>query len=158
MASRLCLSVALLGLSLGGCGGDDGVNTDAGIDAIPPSCLEAMEHSDLTWLQDKVFTPNCSDFTPCHKGAALEAGGMSLERGQTHRSLVGVQSTIYDQYLRVAPNDPANSYLMIITGEYPGPIDSEVGMMPYNSSRLCQQKRDAIERWIMAGAPDEPPL
>lgn len=155
MPRSLCLSVAALGLSIGGCSGDDGVNHDAGIDAISPSCLEALEHSDLTWLQDRVFQPSCSNFTPCHKGLAPEAGGLSLERGQTHRQLVNVDSDLFIQFKRVAPNDPPNSYLMIITGQYPGPIDAKVGKMPYNSSLLCKEKRDALERWILAGAPDE---
>ena len=155
MARSLCLSVAALGLSIGGCSGDDGGNHDAGIDAISPSCLEALEHSDLTWLQDRVFEPSCANFTACHQGAAPDAGGLSLKRGETHRQLVNIDSKLFMQFKRVAPNDPANSYLMIITGQYPGPIDAEVGLMPFSSSLLCKEKRDALERWIVAGAPDE---
>lgn len=153
MPRRLYL---LVGLAIGGCGGDGGEgDRDASIDAISPSCREAMDHSDLTWLQDRVFQPSCAGFTACHMGTAQEAGGLSLERGQTHRQMVGIDSGMFPQYERVTPGDPANSYLMIIIGQYPGPIDAKVGNMPYNSPLLCKEKRDAIERWIMAGAPDE---
>jgi hypothetical protein len=47
---------------------------------------------------------------------------------------------------------------MVILGEFPGPpgmIDPLVGTMPSNSPLLCQEKRDAIERWINAGAPND---
>jgi len=136
-------------------GGDDDGAADASIDAISASCLEALDHSDLTWIQDRVLQPGCAGFTACHMGAASEAGGLSLERGQTHAQLVGVDSDLFPQFKRVAPGDPANSYLMIIVGQYPGPIDDKAGTMPYNSALLCKEKRDAMERWILAGAPNE---
>jgi hypothetical protein len=155
MARSPCLTFAFGLLVVCGCSGDDGSNGDAGIDAISPSCREAMDHSDLTWLQDRVFQPSCAGFTACHMGTAPDAGGLSLERGQTHRQLVDVDSMMFDQFKRVEPNDPANSYLMIIMGQYPGPLDVDVGRMPYNSPLLCKEKRDAVERWILAGALDE---
>lgn len=147
--------LAALGLAITGCGGGDDGPQDAKIDAISPTCREAMDHSDLTWLQDRVFQPSCAGFTACHMGLAPDAGGLSLERGQTWRQLVGIDSEQFPTWKRVVPNDPPNSYLMVALGQYLGPIDPEVGMMPYNSPLLCKEKRDAIERWILAGAPDE---
>ncbi len=114
--------------------------------------MEATTHSDLAWLQEKIFTPSCSAFVSCHKGAALEAGGLSLEDGQTIPQNVNIDSTLFPAFKRIVPFDPANSYLMIILGEFPGPLDPEVGTMPYNNPKLCQEKLDAVERWIMAGA------
>jgi hypothetical protein len=133
-----------------GCGGDDDGDTpDAG---ISPSCMEATQHSDLAWIQENVFTPGCSAFNACHKGAAGQAGGLSLEAGQTIPQMVGVDSDLFPQYKRVAAGDPANSYVMIIMGQYQGPLNPDVGTMPLNNPLLCEEKRDAVERWIMAGA------
>jgi hypothetical protein len=141
----------LLVCSMVACSGDDG-GGDGGVDAISASCMEATTHSDLAWLQEKIFTPSCSAFVSCHKGAALEAGGMSLEDGQVIPQNVNIDSTLFPQFKRIVPGDPANSYMMIILGEFPGPLDPEVGTMPYNNPKLCQEKLDAVERWIMAGA------
>lgn len=153
MARRTCLTLILF--SVAACGGDDDGNRDSGPDAISASCREAMDHSDLTWIQDRVFQPSCAGFSACHMGTAPDAGGLSLERGQTHLQTVGVDSDLFPQFKRVVAGDPANSYMMIIMGQYPGPIDSKAGMMPYNSPLLCKEKRDAVERWIAAGALDE---
>ena len=153
--ARSWLLLVALGLSIMVACGDDGGPEDARIDAISPSCREAMDHSDLTWIQDRVFQPSCAGFTACHMGLAPDAGGLSLERGQSWRQLVNVDSEQFPTWKRVVPLDPANSYLMVALGQYVGPIDPMVGMMPYNSPLLCREKRDAIERWILAGAPDE---
>lgn len=143
------LPVALFVLAA--CGGGN-----SGPDAGPPDanvfCLEAEEHDDLPWIQENIFTPSCSRFTACHQGRALMAAELNLEDGETQMNLVNVPSTMFEEYMRVVPGDPENSYLMVILGQYDGPIDEDVGTMPYNSPLLCQEMRDAIERWIEAGA------
>lgn len=146
-------SLLTLGVLSMACSGDDdgdGMQPDA----ISASCMEATMHSDLEWLQEKVFTPSCSAFVSCHKGAALEAGGLSLEEGQVIPQTVNVDSDLFPQFKRILPGDPANSYMMIILGAYTGPLDPEVGTMPYNNPKLCQEKLDAVGRWIQAGATD----
>lgn len=135
---------------------DESSPLDAGIDAISATCMEATQHSDLTWIQDKVFQTSCAGFRDCHQGAAVDAAHLSLERGQTHAQLVNIDTEFVTPFKRVLPGDPANSYLMIIMGSYPGPLKEDVGTMPYNSPLLCKEKRDAVERWILAGAPPEP--
>jgi hypothetical protein len=151
LLSRL-LSLAALAILLPACPG----NGDGGPDAAPPDanplCLEATERSDLPWIQETILTPSCSAFNACHKGRALQAGGLNLETGQTHAQLVGVDSAMFPQYKLVAPGDPENSYLMIILGHAPGPLDPDVGTMPYNSDLLCVEMREAIARWIAEGA------
>lgn len=120
--------------------------------------MEATQHSDYAWLQEKVWGPSCSGFNACHKGAALEAGGLSLELGQTIPQTVNVDSDLFPQFKRIAPGDPVNSYMMIILGAVTGPIDPEVGKMPYNNPPLCQEKLDAVERWITNGAMETDPV
>jgi hypothetical protein len=147
---------ALLGaaLLLGACGGGND-----GPDAMPPDanpfCVAATEHADLEWIQANIFTPSCSRFTACHQGRALMAGELSLEVGKSHEELVGIASTAFPARTRVIAGDPANSYLMMILGHYGLDVElPEAGTMPYNSPLLCIEMREAIERWIMAGAPE----
>jgi hypothetical protein len=131
-----------------------GSSGDGGADAAGPSvaCLEANSHSDLSWIQDNVFTPSCSKFGACHKDAALSAAGLNLEAGKSRASLVGVKSKLFPQFDLVAAGNASNSYLMIIAGHYPGYLKAGVGTMPLNSPVLCVEKRQAIDRWISAGA------
>ena len=52
----------------------------------------------------------------------------------------------------VEPGNPMESYLLIILGHYgtddPRIPDDGNRTMPFNSPLLCEQKRDAIERWV----------
>ena len=149
MRRHVAFSIVLAGL-LGGCsggGGDDGVGADA---APSASCMEATTHSDLAWIQTKVFTPSCT-FSSCHKGAATEARGLNLESGMAHDGLVNKPSVVAPPKMLVVPGDPANSYLMVALGEVAGTLP-EGGTMPLNSPLLCGEKRDAIWRWIEQGA------
>ena len=131
------------------CSPGGGGYSDNAMDAGPtPQCLEANAHSDLDWIQKNVFTPTCSKFSACHRGAALSAGGLNLEPGNAKDNLVGEMSTVFPDQPLVVPGDPANSYLMVMLGSYTGPLDPDVGTMPFNNPLLCRQKRDAIERWI----------
>jgi hypothetical protein len=98
-----------------------------------------------------VFTPSCSRFTACHQGRALMAGELSLEAGETHDQLVGIDSTLFPEFQRVVVGDSTASYLMVQLGSIDGPR-TEAGTMPYNSPLLCQEMRDAIARWIDEGA------
>ena len=133
---------------------DGGAPLDAPqLDApLSATCLEATQHSDLAWIQDRIFTPSCAAFTDCHRGATPPAG-LSLEAGRARPNLVGVQSRLFPAYQRVAAGTPQNSYLLFILGHIPGPLAPNIGTMPYNSPLLCAEKRQAIERWIAAGAP-----
>jgi hypothetical protein len=124
-------------------------------DAPGPSadCLEAANHSDLAFIQAKILTPGCAAFTACHRGAATSAGGLSLEAGQTLPQMLGKPSDIDPSKMLIKAGDPANSYLMIITGKYPGVIAPAIGTMPSRNPLLCAEKLDAMDRWIAAGAP-----
>jgi hypothetical protein len=141
-------------------GGSAAPGPDAGPPDANPICVEAAQHDDLPWIQDNIFTPSCSHFSVCHQGNASEAGGLSLEDGLSRAQLVGVDSVMYgpngtiDQldWKRVVAGDPDHSYLLVILGQKDGPIDSQVGTMPYQNPLLCKEKRDAIERWIAGGA------
>lgn len=137
----------------GACGDDGGSDADAMVSA---SCIEAENHSDLPWIQENILTPSCAAFTACHRGSALSAEGLNLEDGMSEENLVGVESELFPEFDLVVPGDPMTSYMMIILGQFEGPL-GEGGTMPFNNPLLCQQKRDAIERWIADLSPPGDP-
>jgi hypothetical protein len=149
-----------------GCGGGDGGNQDAGVDAPPsPACLEAETYQNLANIETKIFKTSCV-FSGCHNGGNTDAGRMDLREGMAHASIVNVQSEVdAAQPPIVAPGNPAGSYLLLMLGEVaPGEADpptaappASIGLMPQNAGGmlLCSQKRQAIVRWIEAGALDD---
>lgn len=154
LAAALILT-ASLGGGLAACGGSDSGGTDGGGGAdagVSPACMEATQHSDLEWIQSNVLNGSCALSASCHQGSAQAALGLNLEAGMTETNTVGVQAQEPNAggLNIVEPGDPENSYMMIILGQYGAddPRLPAVGTMPYNSPMLCQEKRDAIQRWI----------
>ena len=175
-------AAALACLLLAGSGCDTSVHNIAlgPLDAAP-SCEEAKAHSDLEWIQTKIFTKSCALSTACHKGNAIEAAGLSLEAGTSYDQLVGsdhmgvaamsdvaIPPMADHTWKRVVPGNPIASYLMVAIDPkvnpspsgpsdpdgFDGPLDPKVGSMPVNNALLCREKRDAIRRWIEQGAQD----
>ncbi len=127
-----------------------GLTVTSGCDPDEPSaptvCDEADEHSDLQWIQDNVFTPNCSSFDSCHRGGDLGAGGLGLEPGDSASNLIGVAARRHPDRQLVVPGRADDSYLMAVLGtEDVGPTEET---MPPNGPLVCVEKRDAIRRWI----------
>lgn len=125
--------------------------SDTGPDGGTGSCEEATTHSDLAWIQANIFTTSCA-LGACHLGTALGAGRLSLESGRSHGQLVDTASTSATSWMRVVPGDSAHSYLLVAIGAQSGPLPKD-GIMPLGATVLCAEKRDAIKRWIDAGAP-----
>ena len=148
---HLALIALLASCNGGGASDPDASPPDA--EGPSPSCIEAADHSDLEWIQDNVFSRSCSAFTSCHKGNATSAGDLNLEEGNTFENVVGVPSDVFSGMDIVEPGVPEESYMLVILGHYGEDdprIDPEIGTMPFNNQRICQEKRDAIERWILA--------
>jgi hypothetical protein len=153
LATLLLVSV----VSCGGGGGDDGGDDGGDEGSVTPECMEATEHSDLPWIQEEIFTPNCANFVACHSGDANQALGLNLEAGNAEGNLVGqeAQAETAGGLNLVEPGDPENSYLLVMLGQFgeddpriPPDAAGDPDTMPQNSPLLCQEKRDAIERWI----------
>src|SRR5262245_58227943 len=143
--SSLVPLALLLAAACGGEGGDD-VEPDAGRSQL---CEEATTHEDFAWIQQKIFTRSCA-FSSCHSGATPKAG-LSLDGSNTYASLVGkpAQEAAAGGMMLVAPEHPEQSYLLVALGAagIPGTPPSE-GVMPLTNPRLCDEKIDAIKRWI----------
>lgn len=151
------LSLVLVVSSVACGGGDDGGDDGEGSSA---ECIEAEEHSDLEWIQEKIFTVSCSLSTSCHRGSANSALMLNLEAGMSEANMLDVPAMgeFADGLDIVEPGQPEQSYLMVILGQYGTndprlPQDSAGNRITMPDSAtgldpLCEQKRDAIERWI----------
>jgi hypothetical protein len=129
----------------------DNTGDDTMVDAAASdACNEAKSHSDLSWIQDNIFTKSCA-FSGCHKGSASNAGFLSLESGVSHGALVGQMAATETGWMRVVASNPSQSYLLVAMGAEPGPTPAG-GLMPLANPKLCQDKLDAVSRWIMSGA------
>lgn len=169
LACRMFRAVFALCLFATACGGGGGTAIDASpVDAGPlvdaplsAACLDAETHSDLTWIQANIFSKQCT-FSGCHNGASGDAGKMDLRAGHSFTSLVGVKAHLCQATSIVTAGHPEQSYMMVMIGQQTPAaqtppscaIDPMVGEMPQGNPTvlLCSQKRDAIERWITAGA------
>lgn len=134
---------------------------------------EAEQKADFAWLQQNMFSTNCSG-DDCHGapvGGNPPAGRLSFAAGFAYKSLLGkeqtdvmpaplVKSDFDAQHNLVEPLMPAKSYLLFMLRNYKPTDDtpafaeppSDVGYMPQSNSTLCCQKLDAVQRWIAAGA------
>jgi hypothetical protein len=141
--------------------GTNPAGVDGGGDASPQVCQDAKMHSDLTWIQANIFDKQCA-FSGCHNGGANLAGMMDLRDGMARTHIVNVASMLDTRRKIVVPGNTAQSYMLVMISEIQpamadppaGAIRSDVGTMPQGSPLLCQEKRDAIQRWIVAGALD----
>lgn len=150
-------------VACGGGGGND--NPDGNVDPdVPPSpaCQEATTYQDIGNIESKIFAGSCT-FSGCHNGGNTDAGMMDLRAGMAHAHLVDIDAQVGPGRKLVVAGNPKASYLMLMIGavapedaEPPGELPpANIGLMPQNAGGklLCKEKRDAVERWIMAGAP-----
>ncbi len=126
------------------------------VDTTAP-CMAATMHSDLPWIEQNIFMGSCA-FSGCHDSPS-DLGKLDLRPGVSHDSLVGATSKLDTTRKLVVPNDIHSSYLMLMLHDFepamatPPGTPPGVGYMPQGAPLLCCQKLQAVERWIMAGAP-----
>ena len=150
--------VTLLVLGALGCSSPDGAPEGGGPDAAPDATADAgvgcLFCSDATedlpaWVAVKGEIDRvCSESDNCHGSGA---GGMGLSPGHEFGTMIGVVSTQNPPMKRVAPGDPANSYVYLKLACEGG---IEGGCMPFDATRdpaLAHLFHD----WIEAGAPTQ---
>ena len=136
--------------------------------AVTVCKVDAPMHSDHAWIEQRIFVQNCTvtGGQGCHESATA-SGKVDLSAGHSYAALLGdggtggVKSNIVTSRDLVVPNNAKASYLFLMIrgvapedAEPPGsPPPEKVGYMPQNNPALCCEKVDAIERWIMNGAP-----
>ena len=137
---------------MSGCPGDPN-DPEAGRldgDSDDPECVEAEDHDDFAWIEANILEPSCVSAPGCHDGSsAIE--DLDLSGGGAFDALVNGGSLQQVGMAFVEPGVPSESYLMLKLGDYDQGLLLERSM-PYGIDRICWQKRDAIARWIEAGA------
>jgi len=138
---RSCLLIAILLLTA--CGELKSPTDPLGGDGpIDPTAT-------FTRVQNEVFTPNCTTIG-CHDAVGQQADQV-LTAGNAYGNIVGVSSTEMPQLKRIAPGDPAASYLYRkITG---AGITGE--RMPLQRPPLDEAKIRLVRDWIRRGAPND---
>ena len=96
-----------------------------------------------------MFTPTCAT-AGCHSGAGAPQG-LRLDAANSYALLVGVASSEAPTVMRVAVNDPDNSYLI---QKLEGTA-SAGAQMPLGSAALSAATIGAIRQWITDGAIDD---
>ena len=113
----------------------------------PTATVEVM----LETIQETIFSPRCAT-TNCHTSAAM-AGGLALDPANAHTELVNVDPTTDTARLgmlkRVAPGDPAKSFLLI---KLEGPPPDQGSRMPQGGPFLTAAEVQLIRDWIVRGA------
>jgi hypothetical protein len=103
----------------------------------------------FTRVQNEIFTPTCASIG-CHDPLGQQSQ-LILTQGRAFANIVNVPSVEMPNLARVAPNDPANSYLYRkiigagITGE----------RMPQTLPPLSEEKIALVRNWIRRGAPND---
>src|SRR5688500_947062 len=140
MRSRFLCLIALL---LAGCG-ERALPTDPGVGSEPidPSAT-------FTRVQNEIFTPTCARIG-CHDAIGRQSQQI-LTAGSAYANTVNVPSVEMPSLLRVAPNDPANSYLYRkITG-----VGITGDRMPQSLPPLSDAQIKLVRDWIRRGAPND---
>ncbi len=138
---RVVLPILLL---LCACGKLKELPTDPGVgtEPIDPTAT-------FTRVQNEIFTPTCGAIG-CHDPLGQQQG-LILTAGRAYANSVGRPSTEMPSLLRVAPSDPANSYLYRkivgagITGD----------RMPQGGPYLSDAQTKLVRDWIRRGAPND---
>ena len=143
LVQRWAVTLALLALA--GCGGN-GKGLDE--NGRPIGEDDGPLVAEFQSIQDHVFTPIC---TQCHAGASAPEG-MSLEEGRAFDAIVGVPSNEAPAFMRVAPGDPDNSYLVHkISGTQAVGERMPLGLPPLSDATIA-----VIRQWIAEGAAPPP--
>ena len=103
----------------------------------------------FTRVQNEVFTPTCA-VVGCHHPVGQQSG-LILTAGNAYGNVVGVTSVENPALKRIAPGDPASSYLYRkITGSG---ITGD--RMPQAGPPLSDAQLKLIRDWIRRGAPND---
>jgi cytochrome c peroxidase len=148
LSRRFALVTILCAVLAAGC--DESLESVAGPTPNLTPTFASIQR-DIFQASDSSGRPSC---TSCHNpnGGAFRAVGLDLTT-EGYASLVGVASRQRPNVLRVAPGDPANSYLIQKIEAQAADI---VGVrMPQRGPFLTDGQIAIIERWIELGAKND---
>jgi hypothetical protein len=103
----------------------------------------------FTRVQNEIFTPTCAQLG-CHHPIGQQSQ-LVLTAGQAYAQTVNVASVEMPSLRRVAPGDPANSYLYRkITGAGITGDRMPQGLPPLSDAQIA-----LVRDWIRRGAPND---
>ena len=108
----------------------------------------------LTQLYSNYFGPKCSG---CHNGVGNTLPGVQnfSSKSATYSALVNVASILNPAYVRVKPNDPNNSYIILmLKGTAPLQGGGTAPQMPLGGPYLTATQINDFVSWINSGAPN----
>jgi hypothetical protein len=112
-------------------------------------------NSSLDAIQQSIFNVSCL-LAGCHN-ATDQSGNMVLVEGQSYSNLVNVipsnDAARTAGLLRVVPQDPARSFLLVKLTGGPNLAPRYGSPMPKIGGPLSAADIDRIRNWILAGAP-----
>ncbi len=141
--SRGFLLISLLSCIIAGCTAGSGEGLDISGRPLSEGGNVPLAPT-LASVQANVFNPSC---TVCHSGANAPQG-LRLDAANSFTNLVGVPSRQASSFLRVAPGNPDQSYLIrklegaASTGE----------QMPLGGPPIPQSTTNFVRQWITDGA------
>ncbi len=141
--SRCFLLISLLSCIIAGCTAGSGEGLDISGRPLSEGGNVPLAPT-LASVQANVFNPSC---TVCHSGANAPQG-LRLDAANSFTNLVGVPSRQASSFLRVAPGNPDQSYLIhklegtASTGE----------QMPLGGPPIPQPTINFVRQWITDGA------
>jgi cytochrome c peroxidase len=147
LSRRFALVTILCAVLAAGC--DESLESVAGPTPNLTPTFASIQR-DIFQASDSSGRPSC---TSCHNpnGGAFRAVGLDLST-EGYASLVGVASRQRPNVLRVAPGDPANSYLI---QKIEAQADIVGVRMPQRGPFLTDGQIAIIERWIELGAKND---
>jgi hypothetical protein len=101
----------------------------------------------LSSIQTTIFNSNCA-ISGCHLGSSAPFE-LDLSEGNSFGKLVNTSSQEVPSLLRVKPDDPDNSYLVIKIENGPNIVGQQ---MPLGRPPLSQEQINSIREWILDGA------
>jgi hypothetical protein len=151
----LYIGLALIVLAAGCRGDGEGLCRDGSAPTHEGFCGDgstpagAAERPLFSVIQRDVFDQRCNT---CHFGPNASSR-LDLTDGVSYQNLVGVASVQSGQFLRVAPGDPDNSYLIIKLAE--NDPRRRQDRMPRDGPYMPAEEIQYIADWIYWGAVDD---
>jgi hypothetical protein len=104
-------------------------------------------------IETEVFETSCAT-SFCHKPDPPPAAPMTLEPGKAYVEIVSVPASQKPMLKRIAPGDPASSYIIIkmraVTAQAHGTT-----RMPLNKPEVSEDLIQQVEAWVARGAPND---
>ena len=116
--------------------------SDAGLSAPPPTSGFAAVQT--------IFTGNCA-YSGCHAGTNPQQG-MDLSAGRAYDNTVGVASRQVPRLLRIEPDHPDSSYIVLKLEGNAGAVGGVGTQMPLGGM-LSQAQIETVRAWVASGAP-----